>query len=466
MSLAIIDTELLTFEGSSVGAIKNGAVGIEENELVFVGKSRELNEKDYEEIIDGSNHITMPGLVDAHIHTGLSLLRGAAQDVPEKEWMNQALGPIARHMDEEDKIASSRLTVLEALRCGTTTFAEFSEGVKELIDDVYLPYSVRVAVAETINEVAGSRNELYELESSKEKLQENEQLFEDYEEVSLVEPLYGPQALDMVTSETLKEIKRRAESENRKIHMHVAQGGREREQIRDKYDTSTVKKLDEMGLLGENLIAAHCHGASQEEMELMADKGVKMVGCPSSIGMIDGVVPPVKSFLDHGGKAALGSDQTPGSGAHNIFREMRTISLLSKCENKDPTALPAWKALKLGTKGGSEVLGLDEKIGTLEEGKRADVITLDLKKLNMTPTVYEPFRNFIPNLVYSTTGLEVDNVIIDGKRVLREGEFTDIDEESVIEEAEERAKKLYQRAGEDWREANSQMVQYRKEGNI
>jgi len=466
LSLAIVNTYLLTCEGKNLGFVKNGAVGIEGDELVFVGKNSEIDEKDYEKIIDGSDHVTMPGLIDGHIHTGLSLLRGTAQDVPEKEWMNKALGPIARHMQEEDHIAGSRLAVLEALRSGTTTFAEFSVDVESLIEDVYLPFGVRVAAAETINEVVDKKGETYDLERSEEKLQKNERLFEKYKKSETVKPLYGPQALDMVTEETLDEIKKRAEEKERKVHMHVAQGGREREQIKEMYGISTVRKLDEMGLLNENLIAAHCHGTSEKQKKRMVEKGVNVVGCPSSIGMIDGVVPPVKTFLDYGGKAALGTDQTPGNGAHNLFREMRTISLLSKCNERDPTALPAWDVLRSTTTVGSEVLDLKDHIGSLEEGKKADVITIDLKNLNMIPSMTTPFKNIIPNLVYSTTGLEVDNVIVNGKEIMRDCEFLSIDEESVKKEAGQRARKVFEEAEEDWREAGSSMVEYHREGFI
>ncbi len=464
MSLAIVNTYILTCKGGFL-PITNGAVGIEENNIVFVGKNSEIDPNGYERIIDGSGHVTMPGLVDAHIHTGLSLLRGAAQDVPEIEWMNKALGPFAWHMNDEDHLASSKLAVLEGMRAGTTTFAEFSRDVEHLIDEVYVPFKARVAAAETINEIVGRKEELYELEPSKKSLKKNERLFKKYQG-DMVEPFYGPQALDMVTQETLRSIKERAELHHRKIQMHVAQGGRERKQVETRYGTSTVKKLDELGLLKENLVAAHCHGAVAEERKMMAEKGVKMVGCPSSIGMIDGVVPPIKSFLDHGGKAALGTDQTPGNGAHNLFREMRTISLLTKCEEKDPTVLPAWDALNLATKGGSEVLGLNHKIGTLEEGKKADLITVDLKKLNMTPTVTKPFKTFIPNLVYSSTGSEVDNVVINGKLIMENGEFVDIDEEALKKEVEQRAQNVFKRAEEDWLDADAHMVKYLKEGHI
>lgn len=462
MDLAVTDTTLLTFEGDGPGVIEKGAVGIDMDQISFVGKARDLNEKRYETVIDGSDHVTMPGLIDAHIHSGLALLRGTAQDVPESEWMDKALGPITKNMDKSDLIAGSKLGVVEGLKFGTTTFGEFTRGLDDIIENIHQPFGARVVGAETINEVIDREEETYRLEISPSQLEENERLFKKYEHNDLVDIMYGPQALDMVTLETLRNIRERAEEHDRGIHMHVAQGGRERKQIENRYGCSTVEKLKEENLLNSKLLAAHCHGTNEEEKRTLVKNGVNMVGCPSSIGMIDGIVPPIKSFVSMGGKASLGSDQVPGNGAHNIFREMRTISLLSKCAESDPTALPAWEALKLGTKNGAEALGLEDKIGSIKQGKKADIITLDLEKINLSPAVHRPFRNLIPNLVYSSTGTEVDNVIINGKKVLRDGEFVEIKEDDVKEEARKRAKDLLVRSEYDRRSADSKMVEYQQ----
>lgn len=473
MDKAIIDTLLITFSDESLGIIEDGAVGIEGEEIVFVGKTDELDIEEVDKVIDGQDHITMPGLVNAHTHTGSTLLRGGAQDVPEIEWMNKAIGPIAKHLTDEDRILGSKLGVLEGLRTGTTTFAEYKNDVKKIVDEVYQPFKVRVAATETINEIVSSKEDLspmglYELspEKGREALKKTEELFDAYEGSDLVDCYYGPQALDMVSLETLEEIWKRADDRSACIHMHVAQGEREKIQIEERYGSSTVGVLDENDMLDDSLIAAHCHGASDEEKELMVEKGVKMVGCPSSISMIDGIVPPVNDFLSYGGKAAIGSDQAPGPGTHNMFREMRTISLLTKVRDCDPTKLPCWESLKLGCKGGAEVLGIDDKIGSLEAGKKADIITVDISKVNMTPAVSEPFHNFISNLVYSSTGYEVDNVIINGEMIIEDEEFIHIDEKDILEKAQERATEVFRDAEDDWRKADSYLVEKSDEGLI
>ncbi len=471
MDAAIINTRLVTLQGRGLGIIDDGAVAFSHGEITFVGKTHALDMKDVEKIIDGRNHVTMPGLVNAHIHTGLTILRGGAQDVPEIEWMNKALGPFGRHLKNKDLVLGAKLGVVEGLRTGTTTFGEYTTNVEDLIREVYHPFNVRVAAAETINEVISDKakmgpKEVYELDTDKGdiSLDKTDKLYHEYADSELVEILYGPQALDMVSPETLKNVKEHAEERGVKIHMHVAQGERERLQVKGRYGDSTVKVLNELKLLDEELIAVHCHDTTEEERKLLVEKGAGMVGCPSSIAMIDGIVPPVWEFMSHGGCVGLGTDQAPGPGTHNMFREMRTISVLTKTKYRDPTFLPPWETLSLSSLGGAEVLGLDGTIGSLVKGKSADIITVDISKPNLTPSVDIPFHNYVANLVYSTTGFEVNNVIIQGEFIIRDGNFVRVNERKVVEEAQDRAVTLFRDAADDWKDAESHLADISRKG--
>lgn len=470
MDIAIVHTWLITFQGDGLGIIRDGALGITGDQIVYTGETEKCDYRSANVVIDGSNHVTMPGLVNAHTHTGLTLLRGCAQDLPEIEWMNKALGPLARHLSVEDSVLGSKLGVLEGLRSGTTTFSEYCMNSSKIIDEVYLPFGMRVVATETINEAKRGLDPhaLYEFDPSKgeEALHRTEELFKKVQSHELVTCMYGPQALDMVSLETLKAVKELAHERNSKIHMHVAQGERERLQIKGRYgsNASTVKVLNENGILDDSLVAVHIHDTTPEERELLVRKGVNMVGCPSSIGMIDGIVPPLHHYTCLGGTAAIGTDQAPGPGSHNMFREMRAASILSKTNAKDPTVLPAWVSLQLGTVMGADVLGLSEKIGTLEVGKKADVITVSLLHPNMVPVITSPFRNFVPNLVYAATGAEVDNIIINGTLVMQDGTFAQIDEGTIMKEANERAQKIFDEAEADWKRAGSKFVQYVEKG--
>jgi 5-methylthioadenosine/S-adenosylhomocysteine deaminase len=474
MDLVINNAWILTLKNNKLGIIKEGAIGIEADTITYVGPSKDLNYKQADILIDGTKHVVMPGMVNSHIHTSMQLLRGGAQDLPEIEWMNKGIGPLAKHLTKDDIILGSKIGVLEGIRTGTTTFSEYTSNVEDLVEKIYLKYGARVVATETINEVAQRDRsklkpaDLYEFDKDKgdSALKRNEDIFMKYKDSNLVSCLYGPQALDMVSLDTLYEIKRRAIENNSRIHMHVAQGERERIQIEGRFgkESSTIKILKEKDFLGDYLIAVHCHDTKETERELMVNEKVKMIGCPSSISMIDGIIPPIFHYTQLGGDVGIGTDQAPGPGNHNLFREMRTISLLTKTMMKDPTILPAWEMLHLVTSQGAQVLGLEKKIGTLEVGKKADIITFNLNNILLTPIVSQPFHNFIPNIVYSATGTEIDNVIINGEIILQDSNFVKVDEQKLIDEANVRGEEIYNDAKEDWINADSKMAKDVKRG--
>ncbi len=473
MSVLIKNAWVITFANNGLGIIEDGAILSEDGKITFVGKTADLVHTEVETVIDVKNHVVLPGFINAHTHTGITLLRGAAQDVPEIEWMNKAIGPLSMHLKPQDALLGSKLGLIEGIRTGTTTFGEYAYNVADLMTEVHLPFNVRVFATETINEISANRgqlkpSDLYEFDRTKgeKAFHKAEELFGKYDNHPLVSCAYGPQALDMISLDLLQSIQSQAIEHGRKVHMHVAQGQRERLQIQGRYgkEESTVKVLKANNLLGEHLLAAHCHDTDEKEKETLVENKTSVVCCPSSIAMIDGVVPPVYPLKQLGGNVALGTDQAPGPGTHNMVREMRTISIVSKVVYKDPTILPAWETLKLATIEGAKAIGLEKSIGSIEVGKQADIITIDLKKSNLTPIISRPFKNFIPNLVYSATGFEVDNVMVNGKLILHNNHFTTINEDAIIEEANKRTNEICLEAEEDWVKADSLFVKKVKEG--
>ncbi|PSP76980.1 amidohydrolase [Halobacteriales archaeon QS_1_68_20] len=471
MDLAIRGTRMVTFRDGRPSVVQGGTVGVRDGRITYVGPDDGFEGRAEREI-DGAGHVTMPGLVDAHVHTGPTLLRGAAQDVPEIEWMNRALGPLADHLTDDDRVVGAKLGVLEGIRSGVTTFGEYASDVGRLVEEVYEPWGVRVAATETINAVADDADldpdvpYPFDERTGRTALDRADALSDDYADSDLVIPTYGPQALDMVPLELLEETFAHAAERDCRVHVHVAQGRRERRQIEARYgdDASTVGVLEDNGLLDERLIAVHCHDATPEERERLAESGAAYVGCPSSIAAIDGVTPPVEWFRRRDAPVGLGTDQAPGPGGHDMLREVRTAALLSKTVHADPTALPAWEALRLATLGGATALGLDDRIGSLEVGKRADLVVIDAADPSVAPVVDEPFSTAVPNLAHSASRAAVDTVVVDGDVVLRDGEFVDVDERDVIDEAQERAERVFEEGAADWRAAGSALVDRADEG--
>lgn len=471
MDTAIVHTLLLTMRGDRLGIVDDGAVGIEDGELTYVGPSDGLDERAADDVVDADGCATLPGFVNAHTHMRHTLLRGGAQDVPEIEWMNRALGPLSTHVEDEDAVASARLGAMETVRSGATTVCEYGTDVGTLVEEVYGPLGVRTVATERINEVPEDRSDLgprdlypFDREKGEAGLSRAESLFETYADDPLVTPMYGPQAVDMVSLDLLSTIFERCREHDRDVHVHVAQGERERLQVTERHGASTVDVLEAEGLLSPHLLAAHLHGATGDERRRLAEAGVRMVGCPSSICAIDGIVPPIAEYRGHGGVVGIGTDQAPGPGGHNVLREVRTASMLSKADAGDPTALPAWVALRLATVGGARALGVADEVGTLEVGKRADVVTVDLDGLGLAPSVSDPLHTAVPNLVYASTGAEVRDVFVDGEAVVRDGSFTAVDEAAVVREANERAERVFAEATDDWRAADSELVARADEG--
>jgi len=466
---------VLTMTGEGVGMIEDGAVAIAGNEIVAVGKTDELK-KEYdsaEKVFDARGKAVLPGFVDAHVHTSMSLLRGEGQDVPEIEWMLKTMAPFSKHIRLEHDIKGTALGVLEALKAGTTCFGEIGGDMAPMAEHVFTPSGVRAHLANTINEIGpGSRPDAHKPyiffeDIGERKLKESIKFIGKWNGAAdgRITCMFSPHAADMMGKEMLLRVKEEANSRGMMSHIHVAQGRREAIQIQLRYGTTTVRFLDEIGFLDDTIIAAHCHQTTDEEVGILADRGVRYVSCPASIGIIDGITPPLALYLQLGGKsAAIGSDQASGNNSHNMLVEMKVAALLNKTRHRDPTVLPAWKMLRIATIEGAQTIGLGDTIGSLEPGKKADLILLDLRVPHMTPVLSTPVRNIAPNIVYSARGDEVETVIVDGRVVMEDRRVLTMDEERVIAEAQKAAEEISKAAAEDYMKADSHLAKMMRKG--
>jgi len=261
--------------------------------------------------------------------------------------------------------------------------------------------------------------------------------------------MLGPQAPDMMPRELLLDVKRAAERAGLMIHMHVAQGDREIDQLLKRTGQRTPAYLDQLGYLDGQLLAVHLTEATDDETRLIAQRGAHMVLCSGSIGIIDGIVPPAHVFRQAGGPVALGTDQASGNNCINIFNEMKLTALFNKIKYRDPTVMPAWDVLRMATIEGAQAIGLGQEIGSLEPGKQADMIWVDLKELNLWPVLESPIRNIVPNLVYAASGHEVTHAMVAGRMVLRDRRVLNADEEAIRDEAQRRADEVGRRVAAD-----------------
>ncbi len=442
-----VHAHLFTMQGEGVGYIADGAVAVEGSRIVYVGRTDELIDRfQADERIDATGHAILPGLIDGHMHTPLAIVRGVAQDV--SNWMQAALAPYSRHLSPESALAGTRLNVLEALRSGTTTMGDYTKPYDGWAE-VFVDAGVRAVLTPTINAMppggmAGWRmGDIYPLDESVGKQAIDEALlFADNwngAEDGRLTVMLGPQGPDMIDVDQLMIVKRLAASHGLMIHMHVAQGDREIEQMLKRYGKRTPEFLDTIGYLDDQLLAVHLTEATDEEAAMIAYSGANMALCSGSIGIIDGIVPPAYIFRHAGGKVVLGSDQASGNNCNNIFNEMKLTALFNKIKFRDPTVLNAWDVLRMATIEGAQAIGLGHEIGSLESGKKADLIMVDLMEPNLLPMLEAPIRTIVPNLVYAATGREVRLVMVDGRVLVRDSQVLTMDSATICKEAQERA---------------------------
>jgi 5-methylthioadenosine/S-adenosylhomocysteine deaminase len=457
VDLLLLHAHLFTMQGSGVGYLPDGAAALRGQTIIEIGPSPELSARfQAKETIDASGCAVLPGLVDAHMHTHLALVRGVAQDV--QHWMQKALAPFARQFTPQATLAGSKLNVLEALKAGTTTFGDNGSPIPGWAE-FYIQAGVRARLAPMFNALpaggmAGWKiGDLYPFDEAAglARLDAALEFARQWNGAAegRISVMLGPQAPDMLPQDQLLQVKRLAEREGWMIHMHFAQGDREIDQMLKRYGKRTPAYLDELGFLDEQLLAIHLTEAIEEEAALVARRGVNMVLCSGSIGIIDGIVPPAHAFRQAGGQAALGSDQACGNNCNNIFNEMKLTALFNKIRYRDPTVMPAWEVLRMATIEGARAIGLGDQIGSLEPGKQADLIVVDLLTPNLSPVLTGPVRTIIPNLVYAATGTEVKTVIVAGRVLMRDRKVLSFDEQSVLAEAQDQAEQLARRVSAD-----------------
>jgi 5-methylthioadenosine/S-adenosylhomocysteine deaminase len=302
------------------------------------------------ETIDASDCALLPGLIDAHMHTPLAIVRGVAQDVAH--WMQRALAPYSAQITPAAALAGTRLNVLEALKSGTTTFVDCTRpypGWAQVFDQM----GVRARLTPTISALPPGGmarwkvGDLYPFDPAAglAAIQAAVTFAHEWHGAAngRITAMIGPQAPDMLPRDQLLQVKESAERLGLMIHMHVAQGDREIDQMLKRYGQRTPAFLDQLGYLDPQLLAVHLTEATDEEADLVARRGARLALCSGSIGIIDGIVPPARAFRAAGGLVALGSDQACGNNCNNLFNEMKLTALFNKIKYRDRVAGAAWQ---------------------------------------------------------------------------------------------------------------------------
>jgi 5-methylthioadenosine/S-adenosylhomocysteine deaminase len=412
--------------------ISSGALAVAGNRIAAVGDAKGIAaEFEASRIIDASGCLVMPGLVNAHTHAAMTCYRGLADDLPLMDWLNRFIFPAEALSDGNRVYWSSLLACAEMIRSGTTAFF-----------DMYL-FEGRVAEAA---KEAGMRalvgEVLYDFPSPnygpiEKGLEYTEALIRRWRGDALIRVAVEPHALYTCSPALLARCRDLAEKYGVPLGIHLSENQSEVEEILKKYGCRPPAHLERLGLLSSDLIACHCVWLNEEEMDLLARRGVRVVHNPESNMKLASGVAPVPDLLKRGVPVGLGTDGCASNNNLDLFQEMDFAAKLPKVHRLDPTAMPAETVLEMATLGGARVLGMEKEIGSLSPGKKADLIVVDLERPHL-----QPVYNAVSNLVYSATGADVRDVVIDGKIVMQNRRLLTLDEERILAEAEKWGRKI------------------------
>jgi 5-methylthioadenosine/S-adenosylhomocysteine deaminase len=374
-------------------------------------------------LIDRPNHVLIPGLVNAHTHAAMTLLRGLADDLPLERWLKEAVWPVeARWAGAEMVRDGTRLAIAEMLLSGCTCFSDqyfFPEIVAETAVDLHMRAMVGTPVIEFATSWA---------ENASECLSKGAELVHDrYADHSLISSCFVPHSTATVSDQSFRELRVLADQLDKRVQIHLHESRREIEDSIAATGKRPIEVLDHLGLINSSLMAVHAVHLTKQEIGLFADAGVAVTHCPrSNLKLADGIA-PVQEFLDAGIVVGLGTDGAASNNVLDMPGEMRTAALLAKARAEDAAALPAAAALRMATLEGAKTLGLEECTGSIEKGKWADLACIDMMHLNSQP-VYDP----ISQVVYTVQPHQVRDVWVAGRHQVENGELTHIDKNDIL----------------------------------
>lgn len=422
IDLVIENGTVLTMDSEGT-VIEQGFVAVRDDTITEVA-SLESAPIEAGKRIDARGGIILPGLINAHTHAPMALFRGLADDLPLMEWLNDYIFPAESRMDGDFVRAGTLLACAEMILSGTTTFC-----------DMYLfeQYVAEAARAAGMRCLVGEV--LYDFPSPnygppEKGLEYTRTLIQSWKDDPLVNIAVEPHAIYTCSPDLLRMADSLAREYGVPLMIHVAETLTEVEQVRETYGKNPFEHLDSLGLLGPDMIACHCVHLQESELDLMAEHDVKVVHNPESNMKLASGVSPVPILLSRGLTVGLGTDGSASNNNLDLFGEMSTAARLHKVNTMDPTSLDAVTALRMATIEGARALGLAGITGSLETGKRADLIIVDTNKPHLTP-MYNPFSH----LVYAAGAQDVTHSVINGRVVMEDRSLLTLDTAGIIDKA-------------------------------
>jgi 5-methylthioadenosine/S-adenosylhomocysteine deaminase len=385
-----------------------------------------------DEQLDATGSFVIPGLINAHTHIAMTLLRGYADDKPLEAWLQEDIWPVEAELTPEDVRAGTRLGLAEMIRSGTTGFTDMYFHMSEIADAVE-EAGLRARLGHGIVTVGKSEEEIAA------DLEEGVRVAREIEDESeRVSTAIMPHSLTTVDESPLTEAVEYARDIGVPVHIHANETRAEVEPIVDEHGTRPLEYARSCGLLHSNDFVAHAVHTDENEIDVLAETGAGVVHCPASNMKLASGMAPVQSMLDAGVTVGLGTDGVASNNALDLFDEMRDAAMIGKLAADDASAVAAPDVVRMATQGSADCVGFES--GQIEPGAPADLAVVALDSPHLTPP-----HDLVSHLVYAATGADVRHTVCDGQVLMREHELLTIDEEKVCQEATERADDLIAR---------------------
>src|SRR6266550_5646375 len=425
VDLIIRGGTVVTMDGSR-RVIENGGIAIKDGRIVAVATAAEMDlNYGARQVIEAQGKVVIPGLINGHTHVPMTLFRGIADDLDLQEWLTKYIFPAeAKNVTEEFVRVGTRLGLAEMIRGGTTTYCDMYY-FEDAIADETAKAGVRGVLGETVIDFPVADNK-----TNAEAMAYVERFVQKWKGHELITPAIAPHAPYTVSEEHLKAVRAFSDRTGAPIVTHISETKREVDDSIKAKGASPIAYLNRIGFLGDRVIAAHVVWPSEEELSLLKKLGVGIVHNPQSNMKLASGVAPVPEMLKDDLPVGLGTDGAASNNDLNLWEEMDTAAKLHKLISRDPKVVNAEQAFEMATIRGARALHLEKEIGSIETGKRADIVIVDLDDLNQTP-----YYNIYSDLVYATKAADVRTVVIEGRVVMRDRRLLTLNEETIKADA-------------------------------
>jgi 5-methylthioadenosine/S-adenosylhomocysteine deaminase len=431
-SIVIQNGTVVTMDGGG-RVLSPGSVAIEGSDIVAVDHAAVISQQfRAAETIEAWGSVIMPGLINTHTHAPMVMYRGLADDLALMDWLQKYIFPAeAQTVSPEFVRAGTRLAALEMIQSGTTTYADMYYFEEEIARETKAA-GLRGVLGQTIIQFP-----VADAKTPAEGLARAEAFIKAFKDDPLITPAVAPHAMYTLDGPTLLACRDLAKRYAVPTIIHLAETAAEAKTAQERFKTSPVEYLEGLGFLGPGVLAAHAVWVSEQEVATLKARGVGVSHNPESNMKLASGTAPVPQYLTAGVPLGLGTDGAASNNDLDMFEAMRTASFLHKLTTRDPRAVGAKAVLEMATIGGARALGMERRIGSLEPGKRADVIVVNMSTARQTP-MYDP----VSHLVYATRGDDVQAMVVNGKVLMRGRRVLTLDERAILAEAKVIADKV------------------------